>query len=96
MGSSTFSIIETGKTARDAFKTAVKQAQYDHGHAGYTGTIAEKTDFIMLTVPAGETWQKYSKKLLDTQGSPIDSKWGPAGCIDLGGGNYAFFGWASS
>ena len=27
----------------DAFDSAVKSAQYDHGHAGYTGTIAEKS-----------------------------------------------------
>ena len=44
---------KTYPKAEDAFRAAVQQAQYDHGHSGYTGTIAEKGDFVMLEVPPG-------------------------------------------
>jgi hypothetical protein len=38
----------------DAFDAAVLSAQYDHGHAGYTGTIAEKTGWRWACkLPAG-------------------------------------------
>ena len=55
MGATTFSTIAKGKTVQDAFHQAVEQAQYDHGHAGYTGTIAEKDGFVLSTPPAGVT-----------------------------------------
>jgi len=37
-------------TAVSAFEALVKSAQYDHGHAGYTGTIAEKGGFTKPVV----------------------------------------------
>ena len=42
MGASTFLTRATGKTAREAFASATSDARYEHGHGGYTGTIAEK------------------------------------------------------
>ena len=39
--------------AQSAFQHAVKEAAWDHGHSGYTGTIAEKDSFEMVRVPAG-------------------------------------------
>jgi len=35
-------------TARAAFDGAVEDAKYEHGHGGYTGTIAEKQSFVMI------------------------------------------------
>lgn len=49
MSSEWFETYSTGKTMKSAFKAAVKDAEYDYGHRGYTGTIAEKTDFVDLT-----------------------------------------------
>lgn len=49
MGANNFSIVAVGKDAREAFDKAVKQAQYEYGHSGYTGTIAEKNEFVMIT-----------------------------------------------
>lgn len=47
MGGWTFEHQATGATARAAFDQAVSDARYDHGHAGYTGTIAEKPGFVL-------------------------------------------------
>jgi hypothetical protein len=99
MGAQTFSQIASGKTAKEAFDNAVKEAQYDYGHAGYTGTIAEKDSFIMIPTPADLVGQEnvyvdYNDDNDDWD--KVNDKWGPAGCYDLGNGRYCFFGWASS
>lgn len=101
MGADTFSMRVKGNSAKEAFTQAVQQAQYDYGHAGYTGTIAEKGDFIMIK-PSPERleeikntrWYDYSSD--DPLWEKVDDKWGPAGCIDLEDGSFLFFGWASS
>jgi hypothetical protein len=51
MGGEDFYAQGDGETAREAFDNTVQQAQYDHGHAGYTGTIAEKGEFVVFEVP---------------------------------------------
>ena len=137
MGAEEFFQVEAGKDAREAFNRAVEQAQWEHGHGGYSGTLAEKGSFIELRVPSGVepatfanmvsaywpgsdgsftdpspescggTWnQKLNAtftELSDTDKNAvrkayqaIQDKWGPAGCIDLGDGRFAFLGWASS
>jgi hypothetical protein len=56
MGAEQFFVTSTGKNPFEAFDRAVAQAQYDFGHAGYTGTIAEKSDFSMMRVPV-DSWR---------------------------------------
>lgn len=54
MGADNFAHTATGfKTASEAFNYAVEQAEYAYGHAGYTGTIAEKDSFVVVTPPEG-------------------------------------------
>ena len=53
MGGSEFMNVGKGKTAQIAFDNLVKQAQWDHGHAGYTGTIAEKRSMVEFPRPKG-------------------------------------------
>jgi hypothetical protein len=96
MGADTFFTKETGTSAQDAFRNAVEQACYDHGHSGYTGTIAEKHEFVVIPLPSGEAPYPYAEKLIADRDPRIDDKWGPAGCFDLGENQYFFFGWASS
>ena len=95
MGSDIFMITATGVSARDAFTNARQEALYDFGHAGYTGTIAEKRDFTVISLKEGRGPREYADELIDNSDERIDNKWGPAGCFDLGGGRYFFFGWAS-
>lgn len=96
MGSETFCTKAKGKTAKEAFQSAVDDARYNHGHAGYTGTIAEKNDYTMIPLPAGAIPKEEANRLINACDPRIDDKWGPAGCFDVGNGEFYFFGWASS
>ena len=51
MGACEYQEMSHGKTAAEAFHRAVTQAQYEYGHGGYTGTIAEKYDFTVFDLP---------------------------------------------
>lgn len=95
MGATDFYCVEKGKNAKEAFATAVKDAQFRHGHGGYSGTIAEKSSFVMIAIPAGIAIGDLVNQLMDSEDPRINDKWGPAGCIDLGNGEYYFFGYAS-
>jgi hypothetical protein len=48
MGAEQFENEVFAKSVAEAFNLAVRQACYDHGHSGYTGTIAEKSDYIVV------------------------------------------------
>jgi hypothetical protein len=108
MGACDFTKRAKGKTADEAFDAAVREAQYEHGHGGYTGTIAEKHSFVLVPVPAGEDPRATARAVLDGDESvpslaptvrryhsQVDDKWGPAGCVQTAPGEYLFFGWAS-
>lgn len=104
MGAETFFQLSKGKTAAAAFKAAVEQAQYDYGHSGYTGTVAEKDSFVKIPFAVdhsntAEPWRQaeaFADRLISDRDSRIDDKWGPAGCIEYTPGEFLFFGWASS
>lgn len=106
MGANTFMTMGAGKTAAEAFRAAVEQAQYENGHGGYTGTIAEKRSFTVIQLRslqglgtpelAAKAAREYASKLLDEGDGRIDDKWGPAGCIRVDAEKWLFFGWASS
>jgi hypothetical protein len=96
MGACTFTTSATGATPREAFNEAVQRALYDYGHAGYTGTLAEKCDFVHIPLPEGKDPHKYANELIDASDPRINDKWGPAGCLPLSGNKWLFFGWASS
>lgn len=61
MGATNFEVIATGKTAREAFLSAVDDARYWNGHGGYTGTIAEKSGFTEFVVPLAELPERKRK-----------------------------------
>jgi len=110
MSAETFFHFSSGNTAQEAFIAAVEEAEYDHGHSGYTGTIAEKDTFVMIPMPKkrftkGDA-EAYANELIRIHDGRIDDKWGDAGCIDCGQSRekgavtgehlFLFFGWASS
>ena len=84
-----------GKTANKAFSDAISDAQFEHGQGGYSGSILEKSEYVMLTVPEGVDPWDYAETASE-EDPRVQDKWGPAGCIDLSEGEYLFFGWASS
>lgn len=103
MGAETFREWAIGRNEKDAFAEVVADAQYQHGHGGYTGTIAEKHEFVLIgEVTSKEEAMDLAEKLIDKRDPRIDDKWGPAGCIKVNriGPNrkwhFLFFGWASS
>jgi hypothetical protein len=51
MGAETFEERGEGKSAQEVFDKLVEEAAYDHGHGGYTGTIAEKSEFVVISAP---------------------------------------------
>lgn len=95
MGATTFFCVGEGKSAKDAFQKEVYDARYQHGHGGYTGTIAEKDSFVIIPLAEGFEPLAYADKLIDDCDPRIDDKWGDAGCIPMGNNKYLFFGWAS-
>lgn len=86
MGATTFFTYATGKTAKEAFASAQAEARYDHGHSGYTGTIAEKPSFIEFYVslsdlPIQEMEQSYYTRTGATKtmvAVPLDTRIGNA------------------
>lgn len=95
MGAQQFIEEAVGKTAKEAFQAAVSTAQYECGHGGYTGTIAEKHDFRMIPIAGDRSPHDVARAMLDADDRRVCDKWGPAGCIALGGDRWLFFGWAS-
>jgi hypothetical protein len=81
MGAMEFANTVSAETARDAFLQARDGALYDHGHSGYTGTIAEKDEFIMIDMPADFTKADLHAKMQEV--IEDDDKWGPAHCINV-------------
>jgi len=45
--------VAKGKTAQVAFDKLVEQAQWEHGHGGFSGTIAEKYSIVLFPRPKG-------------------------------------------
>jgi hypothetical protein len=95
MGATTFGCVSKGQSARAAFESAREAAQWRHGNEGYTGTVAEKSSFVLIAVPEGMEPLNYADQLLDEGDPRVDDKWGPAGCVRVGEDHYYFFGWAS-
>lgn len=46
MGADNFRNVQAGPDMAHAFSAAHEEAAYEHGHGGYTGTIAEKGWFV--------------------------------------------------
>jgi hypothetical protein len=105
MGACTFFTDAAGATAQEAFDKAVSDAAWECGHGGYTGTIAEKQEFVVIPCPILSSISAdaqrsvamgYAQGLIESGDPRVDDKWGPAGCIQYSPGKFLFFGWASS
>lgn len=53
MGAHPFLVKQRGKTAVEAYRAAVEQAEHEDGHSAYSGTIATTHGVVELPVPAG-------------------------------------------
>ena len=59
MGADYFDTRAAGKNSRQAFGRAVQDAQYESGHGGYSGTIAEKHDYVLFALPPRITAERF-------------------------------------
>lgn len=75
-GAQDFWTVGVGKTADEAFHAAVEKAGYEHGHGGYTGSIAEKDGFILITDTAAEV-----KQNIRSQIEKLKGELGPVGTL---------------
>jgi hypothetical protein len=110
MGAANFEVTGQGETPEAAFRALVTEAQYEHGHGGYTGTIAEKDGFVMVQPIATLPGVELAYALYDHDESKVpaaqladfrawakvaDDKWGPALAVPTGEREWMFFGFAS-
>lgn len=96
MGAQDFQETSKGGTINEAFENAVEQARHEHGHGGYTGTIAEKHDFTEIKCLPDKTPQQMMDLVMEDDDHWAQDKWGPAAAIQTGENEWTFFGWASS
>lgn len=101
MGANDFFQMGKGGDVKTSFVSARDEALYDHGHSGYTGTLAEKDSFVVIDDQPKTRDQAYelARALIEDSDDRIDDKWGPAGAIrvkDEKDDGWLFFGWASS
>lgn len=94
MGATWFESVSDHDNVAKAFKEARQAALWDYGHAGYTGTIAEKSKYTVIDLNPHDIndIEEFAWQMNDDP--RVSDKWGPAGAIKLKKGWY-FFGWAS-
>jgi hypothetical protein len=95
MGAADFMTRASGATAKEAFQNATAEARHEYGHRAYTGSIAEKTGFQMLTVPDGKTLEQFAEEIVCDDEHWASDKRGPAACFALGDTEFLFVGVAS-
>lgn len=107
MGAEYFEEYGEGLDADEVFTNLVSKAQYDFGHAGYTGTIAEKNKFETVSDPRllVKNINGYLPEIhdwaVDYDSLYPHDKWGAACHIPVKNESeniigHFFFGWASS
>ena len=104
MGAMEFSVFvrkdDFTTTTEQAFRQAVSEAQFESGHGGYTGTIAEKQHFALVRKDAvtARQAQRIAQELFDGEDERVADKWGPAAALvveDENKSGWLFFGIAS-
>jgi hypothetical protein len=103
MGAHEYSVFARGQSERFAFFSAVQAALDEHGKDGYTGTIAEKYEFVRVGFAASrdEAMLVVNEMMVKEDPRAMD-KWGPACSIQIEwpkknerDGLWLFFGTAS-
>lgn len=83
MGASEFTTFQEGTDPAEAFRLARQQAQFEHGHNGYTGTIAEKYEFVIIEQEPRPMHQarEEADRYLNRCDRRIADKFAPCGAI---------------
>jgi hypothetical protein len=85
VGAEQFFDTALGTNIEEAFRAAVEEARYEHGHGGYTGTLAEKDEYTIITNTLMSPTEAVAlaEKLLQDNDRRVSDKWGPAGAIPV-------------
>ena len=85
MGAMPFEHYADGVDPQVAFRSAREHALHEHGQGGYSGTLAEKDDYVIITrQPMTEADATTLAGDLMDRGDPrISDTWGPAGAIPV-------------
>ncbi len=79
-GAQEFSVYIKGTDPKRAFREAVEDARHERGHGGYSGTIAEKSDFKILSREPMSL--NVARSFVDKHMDDAD-KWGPALAVPI-------------
>jgi hypothetical protein len=90
MGACNFNTRAKGKTAREAYETAVREAQYEYGHDPYNGTISTTGGFKMFRTTIGPVTEEEFQR-----GWGTSHKWEECWCAQSKPGEFTFWGWAA-
>ncbi|MFJ1744585.1 hypothetical protein ACIOG4_38860 [Streptomyces microflavus] len=98
MGAYDFIAVGPSGDVETAFFSAREDAASRFGREGYTGTIAEKRDFVVVAdgPMSPEAAKECAEQLLESGDERIRDKRGPAGAIPVDDGSWIFVGYASS
>jgi len=108
MGAAPFITYQPGSDPAEAFHQACELARYQYGHDGYTGTIAEKYNYTVISATSYTLAEatELARRLIRTEDPRVDAPRGPAGAIAVNQATPAavaeqaepdgwlFFGWA--
>jgi hypothetical protein len=85
VGANTFETYSDGADVNTAFGNAVDEAGWEYGHRGYTGSIAEKSEFVIITSQAmsHDDATRLARDLIEHDDPRVADKWGPAGAIPV-------------
>lgn len=86
-----------GETLEERFHKVVAGAQWDFGHAGYSGTFAEKIEGVrVIDRPQKYGFEYWQRDDAQNHAHEYNEKWGPAFAYLIGEGHYYVAGWCSS
>ncbi|MFF4924303.1 hypothetical protein ACFY4B_27275 [Kitasatospora sp. NPDC001261] len=85
MGAVDFTAYQDGTDAAKAFRDAIEEARYQYGNRPYTGTLAEKDDFQVITdTPLSmDDAEALAGRIMSDDRHPVQDKYGPAGAIPV-------------
>lgn len=93
-GACSFALSIKASSMEQGYKKAVAQAKREYGNDPYNGTISTTSGYKEVFPPTknvdSSQFRSWGNDMIEAA-----DKWDPAMGVDLGGGKYFFFGWAS-
>jgi hypothetical protein len=85
----------TGESPARAFDAGTHAAKLAFGNGGFTGSLADKGDFVVIRCPKHQDPRAYAESLLESNDPRIADMWSPAGMIEQGPRAWWAFGFSA-